>query len=134
MTDSSSRFYSPISGPKKNLSLEVVEAPRSALARTSFQNVMSLWKPEIDHFCKDVKKMLVGTKLDLRIPGIREGSFVSQAEAEKLAKKAKFHKYCECSANTGANVHQVINSALELHLQPTISRKRSILSKKCVVL
>jgi len=40
----------------------------SISSRTSFENVKSKWWPEIRHFSANVPVVLVGTKLDLRIP------------------------------------------------------------------
>lgn len=34
--------------------------------RTSFTNVQDRWLPEVTHFCENVPKLLVGTKLDFR--------------------------------------------------------------------
>ncbi|KNE86895.1 hypothetical protein PSTG_19736, partial [Puccinia striiformis f. sp. tritici PST-78] len=58
--------------------------------RTSFDNVKSKWLGELNRYGKHVSKLLVGTKLDLRIPNSKQ--FVNTVEGERLAKKIGDYK------------------------------------------
>ena len=76
-------------------------------------------------FAQDVKKILVGTKIDLKKTGggtssvgemVRE---VRREEGEELVKllKGGFRDYMECSALTGEGVRKVFEGAMKMGLE-----------------
>ncbi|KAG0952264.1 hypothetical protein G6F29_007249 [Rhizopus arrhizus] len=85
--------------------------------RTSFTNVQDRWLPEVTHFCENVPKLLVGTKLDYRQNQDeikRLGSvgqrLITEEEGRQLAKEIGA-SYYECSAMQNINVDLVIEAA-----------------------
>ncbi|KAG1047361.1 hypothetical protein G6F46_009755 [Rhizopus delemar] len=85
--------------------------------RTSFTNVQDRWLPEVTHFCENVPKLLVGTKLDYRQNQEeikRLGSvgqrLITEEEGRQLAKEIGA-SYYECSAMQNINVDLVIEAA-----------------------
>lgn len=79
-------------------------------SRTSFDNVLSKWFPEIRHFSPAVPIILVGTKSDLRVPNSEK--FVSLSEAKKLKSKIKAAALVECSAIKKQNLEEVFHEAI----------------------
>lgn len=79
-------------------------------SRTSFENIKSKWSPEIRHFTNNIPIVLVGTKLDLRIPASEK--FVTQAEGRKLRKEIRAYSLVECSAMKKVNLQEVFEEAV----------------------
>jgi len=80
----------------------------------SLENVSNKWFPEIDHHCKNVPFILVGTKADLRNSqdlNITE-HIVSTESAQEVAKKLGAVTYMEVSALEGTNVKQLFDEAV----------------------
>lgn len=72
--------------------------------RTSFTNVQDRWLPEVTHFCENVPKLLVGTKLDFRQnqEEIRRLGLVGQRLiTEEEVRKKRFH----CAGQTHCNAY-----------------------------
>lgn len=82
----------------------------SISSRTSFDNIKSKWWPEIRHFGQNVPVVLVGTKLDLRIPNSEK--FVTTSEGRRLRKEIHAHNLVECSAKKKLNLQQVFEEAV----------------------
>ncbi|XP_055378170.1 ras-like GTP-binding protein RhoL [Condylostylus longicornis] len=78
--------------------------------RTSFENIKSKWSPEIRHFSNHTPIVLVGTKLDLRVP--YSDKFVTVAEGKKLKREIRAHSVVECSAKKQQNLHEVFEEAI----------------------
>merc|ERR1711879_196762 len=75
----------------------------SISSATSFDNIKSQWDPEVSHHCTDAKKILVGTKIDLR--SCKETLASAQkihtvADGKALANDIGAECYLECSALT----------------------------------
>lgn len=105
--------------------------------RTSFTNVEDRWLPEVTHFCEDVPKLLVGTKLDFRQnqDEIRRLELVGQRlitveEATALANKIGA-RYYECSAMQNINVDEVIEAATKAAVAGNMKRLHK---KLCTIL
>ncbi|BES97483.1 RHO [Nesidiocoris tenuis] len=62
--------------------------------RTSYDNIVSKWHPELKHHCPNVPIILIGTKTDLR----DQCDTLDPADGKKLKRKIKAVKYMECSA------------------------------------
>lgn len=78
--------------------------------RTSYDNVLSKWWPEIRHFQPHVPIVLVGTKSDLRVPGSEK--FVTTAEGKRLKNRIKAYSLVECSAKRKLNLPDVFDEAV----------------------
>lgn len=92
----------------------------------SFKNIEGRWKEEVDHFCKDTPRILVGLKADLRK---EKGEIViSQERAIQLAKSVSAKCYIECSAATGENVEAVFHTAMDILLNRPKKRKEKALN------
>ncbi|KAK9378139.1 small GTPase superfamily [Kockiozyma suomiensis] len=89
----------------------------------SLENVTTKWITEINEICPDIPIILVGLKKDLRqdpqaIEEVRKRSqrFVTQQEAEIVARQVGARKYLECSALTGEGVDNVFEAATRASL------------------
>lgn len=95
----------------------------------SFENVSTLWVPEIQHMCgQDAKYILVGNKIDLRkVPGKKDGTatFISKEQGSKLAGKIGAMFYCECSALTQKGLDLVFENAILAALGHSDATKKS---------
>ena len=78
--------------------------------RSSFINLVERWVMEVNYYCKEVKIILVGMKLDLRTSS---KDSVQDAEAEKFVKDHKLVAYIPTSAKTGQNVDKVFPQVIE---------------------
>lgn len=79
-------------------------------SRTSFENVLSKWTPEIRHFSPHVPIVLVGTKSDLRVQG--SDKFVTVVEGKKLKNKINAYSIVECSAKKRNNLILVFEESI----------------------
>ncbi|KAF7293166.1 hypothetical protein HMN09_01194600 [Mycena chlorophos] len=122
----------PLSYPESNVILIVfsVDFP------TSLANVQDKWYPEVAHFCEGTPLILVATKTDLRRDDQTRRMLAAQGmtpvSSEQGAAVAKEigAKYVECSAKTGANVHEVFNLALK----ESMRRQWKKSARRCVVI
>ncbi|KAF7313202.1 hypothetical protein MKEN_01006700 [Mycena kentingensis (nom. inval.)] len=125
----------PLSYPESNVILIVfsVDFP------TSLANVQDKWYPEVAHFCEGTPLILVATKTDLRRDDQTKRMLSAQGmtpvSPEQGAAVAKDigAKYVECSAKTGANVHEVFNLALKESMRRQW-RKMGSGPRRCVVI
>ena len=85
----------------------------------SYKNVMKKWSHEIDTFIPDAKRILVGTKVDLRdnaetIAALRQKKQcpVSEAAGRSLCQKIGAVQYLECSAMTKDGLLTVFEEAI----------------------
>jgi len=101
----------PLSYPQTNIFLICF----SVANRCSLENVSAKWFPEIDHHCKNVPFILVGTKSDLRNsndPKIAE-LIVSTESSQEVAKKLGAAMYVEVSALEGTNIKELFDEAVK---------------------
>lgn len=83
-------------------------------SKASFLNVLDRWQEEIEHFCKDTPRILVGMKADLRSK--EDLNLVTSKRAVAMAKKIGARSYVECSARTGDNIEEVFHLAVDVLL------------------
>eukprot|EP00754_Rhynchopus_humris_P001179 Rhum_TRINITY_DN10736_c0_g1::Rhum_TRINITY_DN10736_c0_g1_i1::g.39738::m.39738/K04392/RAC1; Ras-related C3 botulinum toxin substrate 1 len=122
--------------------------------RISFENVSSVWLPEIlpyltgsaqalaasnsngDGPSQPARMILVGTKLDLREgkPEAQRDMCVSTEEGEQLAHSIKADMYIECSAKAETNVKRVFDEAVKAFLKPPPSAPPQNPKKRCAIL
>ena len=124
--------------PAAETAARVTESVKCNLSSHSYENITQIWLPEVNHFCGGHQhhKILVGTKSDLRTFGLKKDQYLSYADGKVLAKQTKAAKYIECSSNSGENVNQIINTALELYFEPPTTERWSLnpKKKKCRIL
>lgn len=75
----------------------------SIVDKSSFNNIKTKWKPEVDSHWASAKVILVGTKLDLRIEG--NNDHVTFEEGLKLSKEIKTDGFFETSALNYINLN-----------------------------
>jgi small GTP-binding protein len=111
----------------------------SVVNPASLENVRNKWNAEVTHYCPNVPKMLVATKVDLRanseaIAGQadRSQSVVSKEEGQKLAKEIGAVRFIECSALSQTNLKQVFDEAIRVVLYPGVKNGKDNKKKgKC---
>lgn len=120
----------------------------SISSKTSFDNVLSKWYPEIRHYAPHVPIVLVGknfcnkilhfnrlfstyripgTKSDLRVHGSEK--FVTTAEGKKLKHKIKAYSLVECSAKKKLNLGEVFDEAVR-----AVEKKPHAKPRVCTIL
>ena len=88
----------------------------SVVSKTSYQNIIDKWLPEIRHHMPYAPLLLVGTKTDLRedqkfLESNIEGT-VSSSEGLDLKNKIKAFGYVECSSKIKSGVKEVFEEAI----------------------
>ncbi|XP_064602434.1 uncharacterized protein LOC135468231 [Liolophura sinensis] len=86
----------------------------SVVKPDSLENVETVWMPEIKHYNKKRKPViLVGTQTDLReADHIPRDTIISQKEAEKMAELLGASCYLECSALSRDGLQHIFNETL----------------------
>ncbi|KAM6069514.1 rho-related GTP-binding protein RhoD isoform 2-T2 [Theristicus caerulescens] len=84
----------------------------------SYDNILTKWYPEVNHFCKGVPVLLVGCKTDLRcdqevLRKLQEGRLepISYQQAKAMARQVHAVSYLECSARYQENVRDIFLKA-----------------------
>ncbi|XP_063394134.1 ras-like GTP-binding protein RhoL [Cydia fagiglandana] len=95
----------------------------SVSSRSSYENVIHKWYPELKHFSEAVPIVLVATKIDLR--GTDKAVITTQ-EGKKLKKKIRAAQLVECSALERLNMDLVFEEAVRAAL-----RKKPVRARAC---
>eukprot|EP01130_Rhizamoeba_saxonica_P011641 TRINITY_DN4839_c1_g2_i1.p1 TRINITY_DN4839_c1_g2~~TRINITY_DN4839_c1_g2_i1.p1 ORF type:complete len:124 (-),score=25.02 TRINITY_DN4839_c1_g2_i1:53-424(-) len=114
----------------------------SLISKTSLDNVVQRWVPEIKHYCPNAPFMLVGTKMDMREDDqvvetlrLRGKMVVNYEDGLNVANSVGAYRYMECSAMTQKGLHEVFNEAIRSVVSPGGVKKGSKKKKKgCVLL
>ncbi|NWR64460.1 RHOF protein, partial [Bucorvus abyssinicus] len=84
----------------------------------SYDNILTKWYPEVNHFCKGVPVLLVGCKTDLRqdrevLAELEEGRLepISYQQAKAMARQVHAVSYVECSARFQENIGDIFAKA-----------------------
>ncbi|XP_069713444.1 rho-related GTP-binding protein RhoD [Phaenicophaeus curvirostris] len=84
----------------------------------SYNNIVTKWYPEVNHFCKGIPVLLVGCKTDLRqdqevLRKLKEGRLepISYQQGEAMARQVHAVSYLECSARFQENVRNIFAAA-----------------------
>jgi len=96
----------------------------------SLENIAEKWNPEVQHFCANVPKVLVGLKLDLRndervaadLKKVNQHP-VTFEEGQAMANQINAYKYLECSAKTREGVKEVFEHATRAALMKQRGKK-----------
>ena len=110
----------------------------SVISPSSFENVKSKWKPEIDHHAPGVPFLLVGTKLDLRDDADTNQKLqskglypISAQQGEQMKTELGGTKSLECSALTQNGLKLVFDEAIRTALTPKVAPKKK---RGCILL
>jgi len=96
----------------------------SVVSPPSFENIKTKWFPEVDHHCPEAKKILVGTKIDLRndkkvLEELNGEKLPTTEQGENMAKEIGAKAYLECSAYTQEGLKRVFEEAIRTVIQPS---------------
>ncbi|ESO94121.1 hypothetical protein LOTGIDRAFT_118856 [Lottia gigantea] len=107
----------------------------SVVQPDSLENVQKHWIPHIKNMAPETPFVLVGTQADLRQADFlltelhQQGKeFISQSDADEMARNLGATCYVECSPGVEKQVRQILNRALATVIQETMT------SKQCVIL
>jgi len=109
----------PLSYPQTNVFLVCF----AVSDKNSFNNVKSIWIPEMRHHCPNIPFILVGTKSDLR-KNKKKDEMISEEEGVAMAKDVGAVIYLECSAITQEGLHAVFEKAIRTALSKEINNRR----------
>jgi len=97
----------------------------SIFSKTSYDNILKKWYPEVSEHAPGVPVILVATKMDLRnkpeaIQALKDNGEepISAALGSELSKKIGAKKFVECSALTQENLAKVFEDAVKVVLMP----------------
>ncbi|XP_067014417.1 ras-like GTP-binding protein RhoL [Anabrus simplex] len=99
----------------------------SVASRSSYENVVSKWYPEIRHHCPHIPVVLVATKIDLRE---EDGDALTEADGRMLKKRIKAARYVECSAKNMQGIEEVFIEAI----RTVMKKPRPRVQRTCLVL
>lgn len=98
-------------------------------SRDSFDNVRTKWVPEVKHhMTSPASLIIVGTKLDLRKPGV--AGYVTTEEGQKLTEEVGGYKYWEVSALTQQNMKELFIDVVRAGLKKPVPIK----TRRCIIL
>ncbi|ELP89243.1 Rho GTPase, putative [Entamoeba invadens IP1] len=130
----------PLSYPGTDIFLLCYAVNSSA----SLANLKDKWYPEIQKYCKDEFKMMVGLKVDLRENAqevkkieVEGNKMITPEEGQSMCTELDCAKYMECSALTRKGLVEVFETAVEMVLNKNIedkATKAKTPKKKCVIL
>ncbi|XP_040463928.1 rho-related GTP-binding protein RhoD isoform X1 [Falco naumanni] len=108
---------------------------------SSYDNILTKWYPEVNHFCKGTPVLLVGCKTDLRqdravMRKLQEGHLepISYQQGEAMARQVRAVSYLECSARYQENVGDIFVKACSAALSAAHRSQRRRRSKRGCVL
>jgi len=95
----------------------------SVVSPPSFDNIKTKWFLEVDHHCPEAKKILVGTKIDLRndkkiLEELKGEKLPTTEQGETMAKEIGAKAYLECSAYTQEGLKRVFEEAIRCVISP----------------
>ncbi|CAF4882781.1 ras-like GTP-binding protein RhoL [Pieris napi] len=91
-------------------------------SRSSYENVIHKWYPELKHFSSSVPIVLVATKTDLRNTG---KAVITTQEGKQLKRKIRAAQLVECSALERVNMHEVFEEAVRAAIKKKPVTKRT---------
>ncbi|KAI6650510.1 hypothetical protein LOD99_7561 [Oopsacas minuta] len=93
----------------------------SLICASSFENVQTMWIPELNIYCPQAPRILVGTKLDLRdddetISLLKDKQFapISYSQGLEMMRDIGADSYIECSALTHKGVTEVFEETVRI--------------------
>ena len=108
----------------------------SVVSPTSFDNVKSIWLPELKHHCPRAPILLVGTKLDLRenpdvISQLKEKNQtpISYAQGLQLTNEIGASNYIECSSVSQTGLKELFAEAVRTVWSS--AKSKNSLTRRC---
>ncbi|XP_009884572.1 PREDICTED: rho-related GTP-binding protein RhoF-like [Charadrius vociferus] len=97
----------------------------------SYDNVLTKWYPEVNHFCKGIPVLVVGCKTDLRKQ--QEGHLepISYQKGEAMARQVRAVSYLECSARYQENIGDIFVEACGAALSAQRRKRRKTAVLEC---
>eukprot|EP00002_Diphylleia_rotans_P036682 TRINITY_DN8114_c0_g1_i3.p1 TRINITY_DN8114_c0_g1~~TRINITY_DN8114_c0_g1_i3.p1 ORF type:complete len:192 (+),score=42.49 TRINITY_DN8114_c0_g1_i3:1314-1889(+) len=99
----------------------------SLMSRASFENIKTVWIPELRHHMPRTPIVLVGTKADLRDEAQANQSnhkFIRTSEGQELAKQIGASNYIETSSLMAKNIKNTFDACIRTVLNPKVEKKR----------
>ncbi|NXL38798.1 RHOF protein, partial [Glaucidium brasilianum] len=97
----------------------------------SYENILTKWYPEVNHFCKGIPVLLVGCKTDLRqdqcvLLKLQQARLhpISYQQGEAMARQIHAVSYLECSAKYQENIRNIFVEACHAALSAAHQRQR----------
>ncbi|CAM5149198.1 unnamed protein product [Natator depressus] len=107
----------------------------------SFDNILTKWYPEVNHFCKGIPIVLVGCKTDLRkdkvlLRQLHEDQLepITYHKAEAMAREVHAVTYLECSAKYQENITDIFMEASSAALSTMRKSQRKQKPKRSCLL
>ncbi|XP_025965006.1 rho-related GTP-binding protein RhoD isoform X1 [Dromaius novaehollandiae] len=108
---------------------------------SSYDNILTKWYPEVNHFCKGVPVVLVGCKTDLRkdravLRRLHEDRLepITYQKGEAMARLVHAASYFECSAKYQENISAIFAAACSAALRAARRTQRRRRPKQGCVL
>eukprot|EP01090_Pellita_catalonica_P009356 TRINITY_DN2041_c0_g1_i1.p2 TRINITY_DN2041_c0_g1~~TRINITY_DN2041_c0_g1_i1.p2 ORF type:complete len:209 (-),score=24.53 TRINITY_DN2041_c0_g1_i1:1114-1710(-) len=122
-----------MSYPQTNVFLIVF----SLVEKISLKNVSNKWYPELEEHTKNIPKLLVGNKADLRDDEAKCKELnltpVTSKEGQAVADSIGAARYMECSALTRVGLAEVFNEAILIALNENMESDASSSTGCCVL-
>jgi Ras-related C3 botulinum toxin substrate 1 len=113
----------------------------SVISKSSFENVLHKWYPELNRYNPNASVILVGLKSDMRdnretLNYLRERgeSPVTFDEGVARAKQISAVKYVECSARTQKGLKNVFDEAIRSTWQQQVDKKKKKKHTGCSIM
>lgn len=95
------------------------------------------WLKELNHYCPEAIKILVGTKIDLRDDPVikqNESKILTKEDGIKLANEIKAQFYHECSSFTREGLKELFQSAARSVISSKNAPVQQTKKKGCFIL
>jgi len=94
----------------------------SLMNEISYEAISEKWSPEVNVYCPNVPRILVGTKADLRDANLADEhsdtkTKITKERGQELAKEIGASAYCEVSAKTGEGLQALYETAVRTVLE-----------------
>ena len=95
-------------------------------SRSSFDNIVTDWVPEIEEHLKNIPIILVGTKMDLREENLYMKEMITTNEGRNLQKKIKAIEYIECSSKNHLNLSNIFETICKVSKIPKTNNSETM--------
>jgi Ras-related C3 botulinum toxin substrate 1 len=104
----------------------------STVELPSFHNIREKWMIELKHYCPNVPKILVGTKVDLREERKADGAdkVVTPDMGRAMAQQQNMADYLECSAKTKEGIDALFQQVVRVQLDQEKKKQLEAAAKK----
>ena len=104
--------------------------------RKSYSNILEKWMPETDHYCPNVPRILLSTKIDLLedkelLEKKKDENFVSTDEGMELQQKINFEFFLETSSKLHVNIDEILDAISRTIEKRNLSKIKK--EKECTI-